>query len=323
MSGNLGFDVTKNLSESATFVLDERAINNLGGTPIASDLTLFKNNTKNTSSLTITSDFISGNTIQLPSSNPFVYSNGTEIRVNNQTRYVGDSNSLNRFRLYSNKQLTNLVQNPPVGEYIRSDVITKENISRYVITRRKTVEDFNSSLFITGQVSLDDNLDSLIELYRRLPGFIPSNISDFYITVDQRADLYFRKRDKSIRQNSNFTSINEFFTSGYISITDAQNRNATSLLNQNPGVFILDVKTGNIFRSFSSKENVWDETVDVNFLVADTQEISVNKLTLTSNSAPSFTSIRPVTSPSSTITGFTHFLPIYVNNELYSLCLIE
>lgn len=324
MTGNLGFDISLNLAESKETDTDQRALNNLGMTPIAFDLTLFKNNRRNVSIIKVEADDIVGDTVILDEGTPFVYSNRTRITIGSIQRYIGNSNNVNSFKIYEDPQLTILDSNPIPGDYTRSDEITRENINKFVISRRPTVEIPEESVVLQrGTTSLESqNVESLVVLYRLLPRVAPTSITGYYRNLENASNSYFLERNQSLRKNIDFESNRRFSYTGFIKITDEQGRNDSSLDETNPGVFVLDATTGNVLRAFSSKENIWDDTASVDFLEAETQELVIGTLTLAANTGAELISTSIVDPTSTTFTNFTHYVPITVNGEIYSLCLV-
>lgn len=331
MSAFQGFDIKLNLREN---IDDRDVLNNLGGAPIADDISLFLNNLRNTSTLEVTSAQISGSFIRFNQIlQPFVYTNNTEIKVGNATFFVGDSNTVNEFRIYTNKELTNLVTNPPTGNYIRSDAVSFNDITQLVPFRDPLVieniaESQNGESEEIGgeegdQLSLRPNpYISFVRVYREIRTGFDQGISSYINTIDDNLGLFSLRKTNSISSIVDFSSNNSLSLSGNILLKDPNGINDTSVSTvSGPGIFILDPETEQATRIFSSNENVWTE--NGNDLVADTREIVVGNFIfddgvriLRKNNLPD------ITAESAVVTDFTHFATVTVNGEEYSICLL-
>ncbi len=314
-----GFDRNLNLRENTD---DRDVLNNLGGAPIVDDLILFLNNGRNISVLEVSNTEVQDSLIQFDNTQLFVYTDGTEVSVANTVYYVGDSNNVNEFRLYTDRELTNLVSNPPTGTYIRSDSVTLQNISNLVRERDKVVEDILlTQIGVIGDTENQNIYTSIIETYAALtPGFSQTNISGYIDSIETELDFFNLKKSKSIL-NTGFDTESNISLSGAITITDPLGLNDTLVsANSGPGVFIYDNSTDTATRIFSGNENVWEESGSD--LVVNSKEISVGNLVaeeglriLRKSGAPA---IETISSPAN---SFTHFITVFVNGEEYNLLL--
>ena len=324
MSAFQGFDKALNLSEN---IADRDVLNNLGGAPIADDIVLFLNNLRNTSDLIVTSSERDGSFIRFDENvQQFVFTNGTELTVNGTLFFVGDSNTRNEFRLYSDEALTQLVSNPPLGTYVRSDSVSSGDIQNLVQFRNPVVED--TSLSQIGDTDEDDEqqqLDNIYTSYIRTyseigSGFL-SGLSGYISAIDSELDLFDLRRTNSINTLLDFDTENSLSLSGFIYVSDPDGTNETGVSSTSgPGIFILDPDTDQATRIFSSNENVWVE--DGSDLVAASKEAVVGNFVFDQGARI----LRKVDSPTITaetdvITEYTHFVNIIVNDEEYSLCL--
>jgi hypothetical protein len=319
-----GFDINLNLIEN---VDDRDALNNLGGAPIADDIALFLNNLRNSSSLNVTSTERQGSYIRFDeNTQKFVFTNGTRISVGSTLYFVGDSNATNEFRLYSDEGLNNLVSNPPLGLYRRSDAVSFDDITNLVRPREPVVE--NLSLGQIGDLRQDPQrrsniYTSYIRVYNELrPGF-GTDLSGFINSIDNELDVFDLRRTNSVNNLFNFNSDNRLSLSGNILISDPDGINTNTVsANSGPGIFILNSDTNQSTRIFSSNENIWTE--DGNDLVAASREILVGNFVFDSSAKILRKNEEPLITPEeSSVTSFTHFVDVIINDEPYSLCLVQ
>lgn len=294
-----GFEINKSLSEASA---DRIILDNLGGTPIGSDLGLLFNNLRNTSTVTVTADDITGS--QINSDSGAVFSNGTEIRLNESTYYVKNSNGSTTFELSFDSDLSSTVTYPFPGEYTRSDKILFENITNYSKTRRSTslsqVEGANTAIGVSSPTSL-------------------------LAAAEQSVDFFKYRQDTAITINKSFTGNAVLSVGGSIIINDDAEVNAQSIEPTGPGLFIYNRSTGSTTRAFSGSENSWELSSDGQNLQVDSSNISMGVLKFTTPDVRINSVVTPIVSPilSEEISNaiFTHTAPIIINGETYYLCL--
>jgi hypothetical protein len=317
-----GFDIKFNLSES-----DDGfdILNNLGGAPIASDISLFLNNLRNASILEVTSAEIQESFIRFnPNVQRFVFTNKTKITIGSSVFFVGDSNTINEFRLYTDEELTDLVTNPEEGTYKRSNAVTSNDITNLVRFRDPVIEDISLSQvgeFDSSQQDIINPYDSFIRVYSRIRSGFSSGISGYINSIESELDVFSQRKENSLNSQLDFNSSNKLSLTGkiYVSDPDGVNNNSVSSVS-GPGIFILDPDTDQATRIFSSNENVWTE--DGTDLVAASREIVVGNFVFNDGvrilQKNSFPTIAQEQQP---ITNFTHYVNVTVNGEVYSLCL--
>lgn len=324
-----GFDKKLNLSENTE---DRDVLNNLGISPIADDIALFINNMRNVSELAVTVDKRTGATIRFDEDlQRAVFTDGTEIRAFAGSTligiyYVGNSNSVNEFQLFNDPEREQLAF-PPAGidvKYVRSDAITKDDVLNLVKNRDPVVETSGASQI----TSYDDDLTdvstnpytSLRSVYNQIQSQV-STIAQYVSEIESELDVYQQKKQKSIVNNKDFSSSEKIIFSGSIVISDPNGTNTSSVsTTSGPGVFILDIATGEAKRAFSDNTNVWEEVGSD--LVADSSEIAVGNLVfedgvriLRKSSLPA------IDTETALATSFTHYVKVIVGGEEYSLCL--
>lgn len=326
----VGFDTIKNLRESTSSESDRGIINNLGGGAIASDLLTFYNNLRNVSSLVVNGGDINGNTIT-KSGAEFVYTTGTEIVIDSTTYYVKESDGKTTFKLSELVDLSTTVSSPPVGTYVRSDAITALNVIGLAIDRERVIDDISASKNIETLSSLTSEQQyklytSIIEMINvSAVSLYPSTVAGYLNQINALMDLYELRSSTSILRDSNFTTSYDSNFGGVIHVVDTGNVNDVSLSpTSNPGLFIVNPKTGTYARAFSSNENVWAEN-NANLVVSATG-ITVGELSFTGSSGIDLLSkgsavLVESVSPSANL-SFTHYVDISINGEDYSLCLI-
>lgn len=324
-----GFNIVLNLSESDLPESDINILNNLGGGNISSDLLTFYNNLRNFSQITVAAPDISGNLIT-KSDTQAVFTTGTKITVNDVVYYVKDSDGKTRFRLSTQPDLSTTVSNPPVGTYIRSDAVTLRNIANLAVTRPRTVEDLSSSRRYENLSSLTNEQlyklnTSLIAMINSTGAvFFPTETSTYIEEIESAFALYEQISNRSIIRDQDFSASSFVEFRGAVKIVDTGNLNDNSLsANSNPGVFIVNPRTGEYVRAFSSDEDVWSEN-GAN-LVVDSTSLIIGDLSFTGPNGIDLLSkgsaviVESVT-PSANLT-FTHYVDVTINGESYSLCL--
>lgn len=320
-----GFARSLNLSESST---DRDILNNLGEEPIADDIVLFVNNARNISILDVQSSNILGSTITFNANlQKFVFTNGTKITVNDITYYVGSSNNINSFKLYSNQSLTTLVLIPPSGIYKRSDLVTKDDILRLSPIRDRVVQNIALTQ-IPFTVATRSNIvyDSMVSLLFSLGADFPTTLSEYFNGIEKNIGIYESKKKKSINSIQDFESTTSISLNGNILVRDLDGTNNTTILPSGPGIFILNTADGTSQRIFSNKDDVWKKGPlvggIVTYLEVDSSEIAIGNLVfeqgaifLRKGGLPIITT---EIAPSST---FTHYISATVNNEEYNILL--
>ena len=326
-----GFDKKLNLSENTE---DRDVLNNLGIAPIADDLSLFINNMRNVSRLPVTTDKRVGETIIFNENiQRAVFIDGTKIKVFDGTSflgdfYVGNSNNINEFQLFSDPERLNRVV-PPAGAnvaYERSDAVTKDNVLNLVKKRDPVIEIASNSQIETG-IDSDNFLNNTSNPYTSLRTIFGrfsdqlSTIGEYIAAIETELDVFQQKKQNALISNKEFNSSENIIVDGSIIISDPTGINSTSVSNTTvPGIFILDKAAGQAKRAFSDNTNVWTE--DSTDLVADSSEISVGNLVfddgvriLRKSSLPA------IATETALASSFTHYVKVRVNGEEYSLCL--
>ena len=337
-----GFARNLNLLENSD---DRDVINNLGGEPIADDITLFINNLRNFSFVDVIAGLpptgnINGSYIEFSAiTQKFIFTDKTKITVDDVTYYVGDSNNLNTFRLYTDENLlpASLVTNPPAGEYKRSDAVTAEDIRQLVPIRDRVLENISLSQFSIINPEINETIsgdfyNSMVRVYNRLvSNGYPLTLKDYFDAIEAQLDSFEFAKQKSIRSNENFSSVEKLSLAGSFIVKDPDGVNDTSIstvagnTGSPPGIFILNTDDNTAKRIFSGNENSWvDKTT---YLEVDSAEIVVGNLVfeespkiLRKNSLPAI--VTPIeTGVNVEINSFTHYVSVFVNGEEYFLLL--
>jgi len=309
-----GFIIKRNLEENP---VDRNALNNLGGSPIADDIALFKNNKRNTSSINVANSNIdeSNNTIFFENSDA-VFTNNTKLLFNNTSVfYVKNSNGEDNFQLAVNSDLSDTVtlSNSFSGEYVRSDEITYDNIANYRKIRRPT----NTN-------SLGDEVASNLPLRERP---FTTNVKDSILNSEKNIENFNRVKTNALISNKTFNSDFNFLKEGHSLILDPDGINDTGLSSPNsPGLFIYASNTK--FRAFSDNSNLWKENIANTYLETTSRKITVGTLninddTITIEQKPDTANlVIQASSPTNITTSvFTHKVLVNINGEDYNLCL--
>jgi hypothetical protein len=307
-----GFAIAKNLSES---ILDEQVLSVLAGTPIGTDIQLLFNNTKNTSTITVTSTDISGSTILFPDAYA-VFTNGTLLTINDSKYYVKNSNGITQFQLSTLADLSTTVAVPPVGVYTRSDEVTQDNLSNYSAVRREAGPTYTSNDNSIG--GLADETSYTVSIYSQSPQAVLA-------AIDTNVDAYNFKVLNSLNKSADFVGSKSLVSTGSVIIRDPDNINNTlGFSNTSPGLFIYDKQSSSIIRAFSSNQNPWEAITS--YLQTTSSNITTGKLSLVNTTTGVNIQLKNSTMKSSVTAAnvkstFTHKLPVTVNGETYFLCL--
>ena len=251
-----GFSLNKNLEESTQ---DRNTINNLAGSPFGDDISLFFNNRRNTSTLTV----VDANRrdpqgslwskITLPTA-AAVFSNNTKLTINGDVYYVKNSNGTSQFELSLREDLATTVSEPPIGNYVRSDEVTSDNIVNYSSPLDKR---FNNISFSATAASSTYNPTKF--LYINTFGTSQSLLS----SIISEVDTYNFRIGKTLKITENFNASAVLNINGAVVVKDPNGFNNTGLTNPDgsvtnkPGVYILNAATGGLVRAFSSNDNPW------------------------------------------------------------------
>ena len=299
-----GFTIANNLSESK---LDEDIISNLAGTPVGNDIKLFFNNTKNVSTLVVTSAEITGSTITFNDQNLLsVFSNKTKISVLSSIYYVKNSNGLTTFQLSTNPNLSDTVVSPPTGLYVRSDEVTRENLSNYSAVRRAVTNGTSDS---TQSVSV------------LLNDLTPKGLLE---QIETNIDAYRFRVSKTLSKTVNFLSSKSINSTGVVIIKDPDNVNSGGFNDSSPGLFIYDKISNSAIRAFSSNQNPWEGLTS--YIQTVSSDITIGRLIVDNTTGGILfelkdSSIKSTVPSAVVLTTFTHKLPITINGELYNICL--
>lgn len=338
MSVFQGFDRKLNLSENSD---DRDVLNNLGVAPIADDISLFTNNLRNTSELIVTVDERQGNRIVFdPDAQGFIFTNGTPITVfaGGNTivgnYYVGNSNNVNEFEIFSDPSLSQIVF-PPAGvdvRYVRSDAIEKSDVLNLVKPRDPVVEVQSLSQLLNSSDALDSVTSNAYTSIRRIYSLLgrtnASTITEYMREIESELDIFQQKKQKSIINQVDFSTDQAIIVNGSVIVSDPAGINDESVsTTSGPGIFILDASTNQAKRAFSDNENVWTAEpplpATATDLVAATREIVVGNLVFEDGVRITRKAGLPtIAAGTGSVNNFTHFVKVTVNGEDYSLCLI-
>jgi len=306
-----GFALAKNLQEVS---LDEDVISNLAGSPVGNDIKLFFNNTKNTSTLTITLENIVGSTIIFNDPTVFaVFTNKTKISVVTDVYYVKNSNGINTFQLSTKEDLSDTVLIPPTGIYVRPDEVTQDNFSNYSAVRRE----------VSDRLDREDNNDFFLENISVLLDGGVSPRSSLEI-IDTTLDAYQFRSSRTLNKVSNFLGSKFLQSSGVVFIKDPDDINSQGFSSDTPGLFIYDKTSNSAIRAFNSNQNPWEGLTE--YLQTTSTDITVGRLVLDNTTGGILfelkdPTIKTIVPAAVTRTTFTHKLPVSVNGEIYYLCL--
>jgi hypothetical protein len=331
MAGALqGFVKSANLAENTQ---DRTALNNLGTAPIADDISLFINNSANTSELIIDADEydrISGlvtivnDTAELSRARSAVFTNGDPIKIEYldgtvvlENGYIRSSDGETQFGFANNLALDDEFTFRPSASFkvIRSDAVVLENLTYLGV--EQTTASFSSGL-ASGDGDDNSNTYGVIDNLSYAEAF-----AEIYSYLDV-AKYQARKKfvsDEDVNTDDNF------YTEGTFSIRDPGNTIVEEGLSAtSPGLYITNPESplGNIQKilAFSDSFNPWENQniSGTDYLVTESASVTAGDLIL--NNGFNITGITPTNdSGSVNATSFTHKVPFVLNGVTYYLCL--
>lgn len=317
-----GFNIDYSLREAES---DRDYLNNLGGAPIADDIGLFANNLRNKSTITIGASNVSGDTIVLPTETPSTFTNDTEISVDGTTYFVFDvgRNDDDELTFRLKTALDVIVTSPPTGDYERNDGISSTDLQNLVKFRETIVDDLTESLIYDVEDEGESNIspyESMIYAFNRYSSSFPNDIKGYFSSIEANESLYYSKKQNSIIRNFDFETSYASNVDGVSIILDEDGLNDTTVVETNPGIFILNPQTDEFSRIFSSNENVWNEVGSD--LVGDTREIGIQTLSFEDGIKIVESGSDVVVTESGMVsTDFTHLSKVLINGEEYYLCM--
>lgn len=334
-----GFVKSANLKENE---LDRNAINNLGEAPIADDISLFINNTKNMSELTIFEeeyDRITGKitiintTAELSAVRSSVYTNTDRVRVEKldgtvvrDNLYIRNSDGETSFELATdidgNNQFTLSLRED--FKVMRYDTVTLENFS-YLGVAESTAS-FSSGL-ATGDQDINSGDGTVAAVEEE------DTYNTRFGSIYEYLDVAKYLARKKFVIDEDVASDDTFATEGTFTVEDPSDTILdVGITNDTPGIFITDPNS-NVFniqriRAFSDTSNPWEETgTSTNSLatstgVLQTGAISAQAGTLKLNAGIKVDGITPVSSTGNiNATYFSHKIKVNINGVDYFLCL--
>lgn len=299
---NQGYRKDLNLVET---VIDQDALDNLGGAGISQDLSIIQNNLRNIS--TVSYSTVSNGFFDFGSSSTFVFTNddvvtvSIDVNVGSTTLsagtyyYVCNSNAENRFKLSTTPStvgfntITVSSVSPSSFYFIRKDDVHQSNLINFI---KPDIQDTTDFSYLNG-ASVNGAFDSSQS---------NNDVAKYLITSKYKTN-----------QDSTST-LNDFKYEGIVTVNDpvSLNIDQTGLDNvKSPGVFI-----GNT-RAFSSDNNPWNQVGTA--LSTSSNEVSMGELFFSNDIY--ITGISTELGSNTAVTTFTHKIPAVINGETYYLLL--
>lgn len=322
ISGVQGYVKSLNLSETSQ---DRQSLNNLGGAPIADDISLFINNTKNESVLNIRPEefnslsgeiVINNTTIEEADARSAVFTDLDRVQLRttsntpiSSTLYVKESNGFNTFSLSTKEDLSDTFIFYPTENFlvVRSDEVTLANLKNIaLLVSRDSIGTGIATTEANNEYDPIENFnDAFIELYNYLD--IANYDQDFkYITL----------RDVATNQR--------LFIEGSTTIKDPSNTIVVEgITPTSPGLYLTDPNSSvsNIgrVRAFSSNSNPWTDDY-AGTLSTDAVTVTTGELTLANGIKISGITVAN-TSGTVTSSNFKYKVKVNINGIDYYLCL--
>lgn len=300
-----GYIRDSNFNESQTADSDKRILDNLAGAGISADISLFSNNSKNTSIIS-TADyvfmdgkFVITNSFMLP------FANNTLVTYDNIEYIVKNSNLKDSFQLVlPSTPNSPFIPQEPFKNIIRKDNVTFENITNLNPQRLET------------KATTVSNIEGITEYDPYTIYGINENIN----AIVQSTEIYEYKRSSALMSDSPGVIDAPLLVNGTVVITnlDANGNPVTGNfdIDNDPGMFISN-GTDKI-RAFSDNSQPWAK--NTGSLSTTSSEININNLIMTN---PSITGISVTSIPEETINtslkNVYYSIPVTINNENYYL----
>lgn len=326
MSRNQGFELEKNLSES---VSDGSILDNLGGGNISADISLFRNNKRNTSELVwernTSASYIESNKFVFPRTVLFIFTNGDEVKVSGSS--LGSLNANTTYYIVDYEEnLGDQVNQLGFGlsTSIGGSRVNLGSIGSDVTFTRKDEVTLDNILNLATPDTLNE--EGELELRGAFNYNIGSSFSDGFNTVDSNVDLFnFLRREKYV-SNASVSTDNKIAIEGVVSVDDPADTNDSQAdldKANSPGIFITDPfspdGTLNILktRAFSTSDNPFEEITSA--LRTRSEVVNIGDLYFENGiSILDFDGLSP---ESGNATGFTHKLPILIDGIEYFILL--
>ena len=297
-----GFVKSLNLIESGN-ASDVGILENLAGTGITEDITLFSGNLRRFSTLEANAyayDSTTGDLV-VTREGRVAFSNRTRVFNDSSEYIVFSSNGLDRFRVrLATSTSTNDDDNSVdiTGDITRSDAITAENIINLSADRPSVISENAVSIDAGGEAG-GGVFDS-------------TSIATNYEYANEAIGLYYYRLNNIpvTYQESSFDK--PIKVTGGLRITNDSNQDVTQPTA--PGIFIVSAD-GNTIRAFSDTSNPWG--VNGSYLETDSTRIGVGKLVLNN---PNFTGLS-TTSESGSTNDYTHKMKVEIDGEPFYLLL--
>ena len=294
---------------------DFTALDNLGGTGISFDIQLIQNNLRNISTAgfsTLTDgffDFGTESTFVFTNDDPLTFeksvSFGATTFNTTDAFFVCNSDGERKFKLSTTSSTSST------------------GINTISITGTASTNSFN---FIRSDAVLQENLLNLIDPvslqdadYQTIRNITAPKINNSFDEVQERIENAKFFISKKYKGNADTEANANVKIEGALRVKDpaAFNDSFSDLGDtKSPGVFI------NSTRAFSSDNNPWEELGSDNgtgTLSTDSTEVSVAELNFVNSISIGGTTTN--TGTATTVTTFTHKLPVVINGETYSLLL--
>jgi len=294
-----GFVKSLNLLESGS-ESDAGIFENIGGAGIVPDLRLFSGNLRKTSSLLASEFTVVGDDVVVTGDGRVPFSNRTEVLVGSTFYTVGESNGIDRFKLYASN---GSIFDPTGQDIIRSDAVSFQNLANMSVDRLPTNRDAGTGATVSGVGGGQDDETGIYDL---------RSISANYAIIEEGLGIYRYKKGRiPLTFEDSFFNRRVTFN-GNIRITNDANLTQGP---DTPGLFIQG--PDGAVRAFSDTSNPWEEVASGAKLETTANNSSVFRLVLNSPNL-----IVPTTEigPEATVTNagdYTHKMKVEVNGEVF------
>lgn len=313
-----GYVVTRNLAETTD---DRQALNNIGGSPIADDIALFANNTKNESTLPIKiSEYdsntgiitIDNQTFEEQQQRSTVFTDGDVVSVENtgggtiiSDLYVYDSNAEDQFALSDSENLDSAYILSVSEDFVlrRKDVVTFQNLKNLTLPP-SSIEDADS-----GNSSVLDNIDDYNSEFNNIYGII---------------DIAKYQSESKYLSNKSISTSARLRVEGGLVIRDPSDViSSEGIISDSPGLYLSDPQSDedNIqtIRAFSSNSNPWEDD-NAGTLSTDSTNVTAGNLILDNGLQIDGIEMLGESGPVDA-TNFTHKILVQIDGVDYYLCL--
>lgn len=298
-----GFIKNENFNESKTADSDRRILDNLAGAGISSDISLFSNNLRNTSTIASTDYVMNDDVFVIVNPYMLPYANNTIVNYGETEYVVKNSNLKNSFQLFPIGVNSPFVPSSPYLDIIRNDSVTFEDIINLNPQRLETSPSNTAGIGRTvydpyTYYGINENIDAIV----------------------QSTEMLEYKKATALMTDQANTVDAPVVVNGTVVITNTTSSGTpvTGVLdvNADPGMFISS-ENGKI-RAFSDNSQPWTKVAGG--LSTNSSNTNIKNLVMTDPAINGIT-VTEITSETinTSVKNMYYSVPIEIEGETYYL----